>query len=140
MSQHSLLEQLSSAASQRPFTAAEVGTALQAQVAVDAQASNKFFTVHRGPSALEGVRSVEVRSSVDGSKGGVLLVELDGCLKKADIGDHFGPVTPQPPSPPSPRAPADSPAYDLVSVSWGQVRLGYRPSDGCLVSVVFDAT
>ncbi len=139
MTEASTLDRIAAAAASRPFTADGVHDALGALLSVDNSTSNKFFTVYRGTASVDGVTSVEVREPMDPTKGGMLLLQLDGCLTRADVGERFGPTKPGPPAAPSPRAPADHPHYDIHPADWGEVRLGYRPSDGCLVTVVLDA-
>lgn len=126
----------------RPFTAAVVSKATGAKLR-DTPQSNAYFKIQRADKgAAGGFDTVEVRepTAQSAGKGGMVILGLSQpCVKRADVGDRFGAAADLGPSVPSPHAPADSPEYDTHPQGWGALKLGYRPSDGCLVSVVLDA-
>lgn len=138
MSFTQFLQQIATLSS--PFEATTVAASLGLDLEADEAASNEYFSIHRAPGPLPGVVSVEVRqpTSASAGKGGMVLVTLEGA-DPAELSGRFGPKQAGPPTIPSPRAPADSPRYDIHTTAWGVARLGYRPSDGLLVSVVLDA-
>lgn len=125
----------------RPFTAAAVAKATGAKLSNTPQ-SNDYFKIQRADKGAAGAfSSVEVRepTAKSAGKGGMVLLEVaDPCVKRAEVGDRFGPMVDAPPSPPNPNMPPDSPEYDSYKQGWGTLRLGYRPSTGCLSSVVLD--
>ncbi|MEQ1501329.1 MAG: hypothetical protein ABMB14_03820 [Myxococcota bacterium] len=142
LSAESVLDPIAALLAHRPFVGADVAKALGATLAPDA-ASNPYFAVFRSTAPTPRYRSIEVREPTAASegKGGLVLVELgDECLRTEQVGDRFGARLEAPPSMPTAHQPADSPRYDRYPQPWGEVRLGFRPSDGCLVSIVLDAS
>lgn len=125
----------------RPFTAAAVSRATGAKLS-DTPQSNPYFKVLRGTKGAAGPFDlVEVREPTAQSTGqaGMVLLELsEPCVKRADVGDRFGQAAPSTPAPPNPHMPPDSPEYEVYPQSWGAIKLGFKPSTGCLVSVVID--
>lgn len=136
-----LFATISSLSALRPFTAAAVSRITGAKLK-DTPQSNPYFTVQRAEKGAAGAfDSVEVRepTAQSAGKGGMILLTIaDPCVQRAEVGDRFGAMEPTDPGPPSPHMPPDSPVYDTYPQRWGKLKLGYRPSTGCLVSVVMD--
>lgn len=101
----------------RPFSAAAVSRATGAKLS-DTPQSNPYFKVLRGTK---------------GAAGPFDLVEV-----REPTAQSTGQAAPSVPAPPSPHMPPDSPEYEVYPQSWGAIKLGFKPSTGCLVSVVID--
>lgn len=142
MDKAGLLDTLGALIGATPFTEATVSRLTGATLADTAQSNPYFRVLRSAPGASGGFASVELREPTAQSpgKGGLLILELARpCLTRADVGSRLGAPEDRPPEPPNPEMPPDSPEYDTVPQPWGELRLGYRPSTGCLVSVVLDA-
>lgn len=136
-----LLATIATLTGTRPFSGSAVARVVNVKLS-DTPQSNTWFKVLRSQPGAGGFDKVEVREPTSQSpgKGGMVLLELSSpCVTRVDVGDRFGAPEPAPPSPPNPHAPPDSPEYDIHRQSWGALKLGYKPSSGCLVSVVLDA-
>lgn len=143
MDASTVLQLLSQIAQTRPFDPAVVGAAAGLTLVEATSESNPYFTIHRSTGGGPTFSSIEVRAPTSQSpgKGGLVIASVrEPCVKLEDVGDRFGAPEPGPPSIPRPGMPKDSPRYTTYPQPWGQVRLGFSPSTGCLVSAVLDAT
>lgn len=126
----------------RPLERAEVERLTGLRLVPDRAASNPFYSLwvsERGAGFLE---KVELREPGDGAtrRGGLVILDLDAAragLVHHRVTERYGKDFAY--EPPQAHGPPNPPAYYRYRRPWGELRFGFRLSDGAVVTVVIDA-
>lgn len=126
----------------RPFTRRTVETATGVTLVPNPAASNPFYSLWVSEHGTGFLARVELREPGPGAtrRGGLLILDLDPAatgVAHSRIPDRFGEDFAF--EPPSAHGPPDAPAYYRYRRDWGELRFGFRRSDGAVVTVVIDA-
>jgi len=126
----------------RPFTRRSVETATGVALVPNSAASNPFYSLWVSEHGTGFLARVELREPGPGAtrRGGLLILDLDPAVTDvahSRIPERFGEDFAF--EPPSAHGPADAPAYYRYRREWGELRFGFRRSDGAVVTVVIDA-
>lgn len=126
----------------RPLEKAKVERLTGVRLVPNRAASNPYYSLwisERGAGSLE---KVELREPGEGAtrRGGLVVLDLDAAragLVHHRVPERYGKEFVY--EPPRAHGPTDAPAWYLYRRPWGELRFGFRLSDGAVVTVVIDA-
>lgn len=126
----------------RPWTRRAVEQATAVALVPNAAASNPFYSLWISEHGAGFLARVELREPGPGAtrRGGLLILELDpeaAGVARTRIVERYGEDFAL--EPPSAHGPPDAPTYYRYRREWGELRFGFRRSDGAVVTVVLDA-
>jgi hypothetical protein len=126
----------------RPLTRRAVEKATGVALVPNTAASNPFYSLWISERGAGFLARVELREPGPGAtrRGGLLILDLDPAaapVAHARIPERYGEDFAF--DPPSAHGPPDAPAWYRYRRDWGELRFGFRRSDGAIVTVVIDA-
>lgn len=126
----------------RPLDKAQVERLTGARLVPNAAASNRFYSLWVSERAAGFLVKVELREPGPGAtrRGGLVVLDLDPAragVVHQRIPERYGKDFVY--EPPQAHGPPNAPAYYRYTYAWGELRFGFRLSDGALVAVVLDA-
>jgi hypothetical protein len=126
----------------RPFSRRRIEGATGVALVPNRAASNPFYSLWVSERGAGFLARVELREPGPGAtrRGGLLVLDLDperAGVVHTRIPERYGEDYAY--EPPGAHGPPGAPAYYLYRREWGELRFGFRLSDGALVTVVLDA-